>query len=167
MVVDKSRTTLVSQTISRTWMAGDQVDVLRNAARWLESAALRRLTAALGEPSRPTQDLQALVKWSARILDTRGGAERRDTIPTTGTKTRFEGCYRLRGALGLLKTADPCRASYEVAVLLGGATTGNRLRTALARDLASRGVDLGTGMRIPLTAWRSFSTGSHWCSGVT
>jgi hypothetical protein len=42
---------------------------------------------------------------------------------------------------------------------LGGATTGNRLRTALARDLESRGVDLG--MLVAVTAERALSDHEH------
>lgn len=147
------------QSIPRAWVCGNQVDVLNTAARWLESAALQRLTAALGGPSPATQDRETLVKWSARILDTRRGAERRDAIPTTWTTDQVRGLLSAAGPLGLLETAAPCRASYEVTVLLGGATTGNRLRTALARDLASRGVDLG--MLVAVTAERALSDHEH------
>jgi hypothetical protein len=44
-------------------------------------------------------------------------------------------------------------------VLLGGATTGNRLRTALVRDLACRGLDLG--MLVAVTAERALSDHEH------
>ena len=128
------------QSIPCAWVSGNQVDVLRTAARWLESAALQRLTAALGGPSVPAQNLETLVTWSARVLDTRGGAERRDAIPTTWTADQIRELLSAAEPLGLLETAAPCRVSYEMTVLLGGATTGNRLRTALARDLVSRGV---------------------------
>lgn len=141
------------------WVSGNQVDVLRCAARWLESAALRRLTAALDGPDRSTRDLEALAEWSARALDTRRGAERWDAVPTTWTAGRTRALLAAAGPLGLLDTAAPCRTSYQTTVLLGGATTGNRLRTALARDLASRGTDLG--MLVAATAERALSDHEH------
>lgn len=95
------------------------------------------------------------MEWSSSVLDTRRGAERRDTIPTTWTMEQIRGLLSAAGPLGLLETAAPCRASYDITVLLGGATTGNRLRTALARDLAGRGVDLG--MLVAATADRALS----------
>jgi hypothetical protein len=84
-------------------------------------------------PSPPIRDCEALVEWSRRILDTRRGAERRDAIPTTWTPEHIRELLSAAGPLGLLHTAAPCRAAYDMTVLLGGATTGNRLRTALAR----------------------------------
>lgn len=140
-------------------MCGNQVNVLRATASWLESVAFQRFTAALGGPNPPIGDLEALVKWSARILDTRRGTERRDAIPTTWTTDQIRGLLSAAGPLGLLETAAPCRASYDMTVLLGGATTGNRLRTALARDLADRGVDLG--MLVAATAERALSDHEH------
>lgn len=140
-------------------MAANPVDVLRTAARWLESAALQRLTAALGGPSPAAQDLGALVRWSATILDTRRGAERRDAVPTTWTTDQIRALLSAAGPLGLLETAEPCRPSYDITILAGGATTGNRLRTALARDLLSRGVDLG--ILVAVTAERVLSDHEH------
>lgn len=138
------------------WVSSNQANVLRAARRWLESAALQQLTAAFGE-SNPalTQDLQALEKWSASILDTRRGAERRDAVLTRWTTGQTQALLSAAGPLGLLQTALPSRASYEITILLGGATTGNRLRVTLARDLATRGVDLG--MLVALTAERALS----------
>jgi hypothetical protein len=151
--------TLNFPSIPRAWVSGNQVDVLCTAARWLESADLQRLTATLGGPSSVTHDREALLKWSARILDTRRGAERRDAIPTTWTTGQIRGLLSAAGPLGLLETAAPCRPSSGITVLLGGATTGNRLRTALARDLESRGVDLG--MLVAVTAERTLSDHEH------
>lgn len=152
-------TYVTTMSIPSAWVSGSQVDVLRVAARWLESADLQRLTATLGGPSPATQDREALLTWSARVLDTRRGAERRDVIPTTWTTDQIRGLLSTAGPLGLLQTTAPCRASYAITVLLGGATTGNRLRTALARDLASRGVDLG--MLVAVTAERTLSDHEH------
>ncbi|MGH3867486.1 MAG: hypothetical protein ACRDQ4_15365 [Pseudonocardiaceae bacterium] len=159
MAVDKLRTALNPPSVPRAWISGNQLDVLRTAAGWLESADLQRLTAALGGPSWATQDREALLTWSASTLDTRRGAERWDAISTTWTTEQIRGLLSAAGPLGLLHTAAPSRASYATTVLLGGATTGNRLRTALARDLESRGVDLGT--LVAVTAERALSDHEH------
>ncbi len=99
------------------------------------------------------------MEWSARILDTRHGAERRDAVPTTWTTEQIRELLSAAGPLGLLETATPCRVSYDITVLLGGATTGNRLRTALTRDLVGAGVDLG--MLVVATADRALSDHEH------
>jgi hypothetical protein len=80
---------------------------------------------AFGEHSSATQDIEALARWNARTLDTRRGAERRDAIPATWTRDQIRALLSATGLLGLLETAAPCRASYEITVLLGGATTDN------------------------------------------
>lgn len=141
------------------WVAANSADVLCTAQRWLESAALQRLTAALGGPGLAARDFTALTRWSADILDTRRGAERRDAIPTTWTADQSRALLSAAGPLGLLESAEPRRSSYGITVLLGGATTGNRLRAALARDLLSRGVDLG--MLVAVTAERALSDHEH------
>ncbi len=73
----------------------------------------------------------------------------------TWTMNQIQELLSAAEPLGLLETAAPCRASYEITIVLGGATTGNRLRTALARDLTSRDVDLG--MLVAVTAERALS----------
>lgn len=147
------------ESIPCTWMAGNPMDVLRTAQRWLESAALAQLTAALGGPNPATQDLGALATWSANVLDTRRGAERRDAAPTAWTTDQVRALLSAAGPLGLLETTAPRRPSYDVMVLLGGATTGNRLRTTLARDLVNRGLDVGT--LVAVTAERALSDHEH------
>lgn len=147
------------QSVPDAWVCGNQADVLRTAQRWLESAALARLAAAFGGPNPAAHDLEALATWSANVLDTRRGAERRDTTPTTWTTDQIRALLSAAGPLGLLETPDPCRSSYGMTVLLGGATTGNRLRTTLARDLVSRGVDLG--MLVAVTAERVLGNHEH------
>jgi len=141
--------------VPRAWVAAGPVDVLRTAQCWLESAAFQRLTATLGAPGLVSQDLHALVMWSANVLDTRHGTERRNARATTWTADQIQALLSAAGPLGLLKTAQPRRSSYDITVLLGGATTGNRLRTALARDFISQGVDLG--MLVAVTAERALS----------
>lgn len=157
MAVNKPRTAFNPQSIP--WVSGSQVDVLRTAQRWFESTAFQRLIVALGGPNPPIGNLEALARWSASTLDTRRGAERRDALPATWTTDQIRALLSAAGPLGLLDTAPPCRASYQTTVLLGGATTGNRLRTALARDLASRGVDLG--VLVAVTAERALSDHEH------
>jgi hypothetical protein len=153
MAIDKPRTAPNHQAIPHAWVSGNQGDVLYTAQCWLESAAFQGLITALGGPSPATQDLEALAWWSGRTLDTRRGAERWDAIPATWATDQLRALLSAAGPLGLLETAAPRRASYGITVVLGGATTGNRLRTALARDLASHGVDLG--MLVAVTAERA------------
>lgn len=159
MVIDKSPTASDHQYIPRAWISSNQAHVARSAQCWLESADFQRCAAALGGPNQAAKDLDALTRWSAGILDTRRGAERRDAIPVTWTADQIQGLISAAGPLGLLETAAPCRASYEMTVLLGGATTGNRLRTALARDLMDQGVDLG--VLVAVTAERPLSDHEH------
>lgn len=140
---------------SRLWVAGDQADVVRTARRWLGSTALHQLTAAFGGPSPAVRDLGTLTTWSATTLDTRHGAERRVAGRVTWTPDQIRELLTVAGPLGLMNTAGPCRSSYGITVLLGGATTGNRLRTRFARDLTSRGIDLG--MLVAVTAERALS----------
>lgn len=147
------------ESIPCTWMAANLVNVLHTAQRWLESTAFAQLTAALGGPSPAPHDLGALATWSANVLDTRRGAERRDAAPTTWTSDQIRALLLAAGPLGLLETTAPCRPSYDLMVLLGGATTGNRLRTTLARDLVSRGLDVG--MLVAVTAERALSDHEH------
>lgn len=159
MTVDTPRTASHPRPTSCVWVSGTHADVRRAAQRWLDSAAFQRLTVALGGPRSPIGDRTALVEWSGRILDTRRGAERRDAHPITWTPEHIRELLSAAGPLGLLETAAPSRAAYDTTVLLGGATTGNRLRTALAQDLAGRGVDLG--MLVAATAERALSDHEH------
>lgn len=147
------------QSTPRAWVADNHANVLRTAQCWLVSSALERLTTALGGPSPDTYDLEALTTWSANTLDTRRGTERRDSVPTTWTRDQIKALLSAAGPLGLLETAEPHRAAYAATILVGGATTGNRLRSALARDLANRGVDLG--MLVAVTAERALSEHEH------
>ncbi len=150
---------LTPQYIPRAWVADNYANVQRSAQLWLESSALERLIAALGGPSPDPRELGALATWSANTLDTRRGAERRDAVPTTWTRDQIQALLSAAGPLGLLGTAEPHRAVYAATILVGGAATGNRLRSALARDLANRGVDLG--MLVAVTAERVLSEHEH------
>jgi hypothetical protein len=159
MAIDTLRTATGAHSTSCGWVSGNHADVRRAAQRWLQSAAFQRLTVTPGGPSPRIGDSDALVEWSARILDTRRSAERRDAIPTTWTTEHIRELLSAAGPLGLLHTAAPYLAAYEMTVLLGGATTGNRFRTALARDLAGQGVNLG--MLVAATADRALSDHEH------
>lgn len=159
MAVDKSGAIRRPNFVPPQWVAARQVDVRHTAQRWLESAAFQQLIAALGGPDPTVQDLGALVRWSANVLDTRRGAERRDAIPTIWPSDQARALMSTAGPLGLLETAEPCRSAYEITILAGGATAGNRLRTGLARDLLNRGVDLGA--LVAVTAERTLSNHEH------
>lgn len=148
-----------TQSTPRAWVADNHANVLRTAQCWLESAALGRLVTALGGPNPATHGLEALATWSVDTLDTRHGAERRDAVPAMLATDQVLALLSAAGSLGLLKTAEPRWPAYQATILLGGATTGNRLRSALARDLANRGVDLG--MLVAVTAERVLSEHEH------
>jgi hypothetical protein len=123
------------------WIAHSPPEVSERAHRWLRSAALRRLIARLDGPTNAT--IPELRRWSERNLNTRRGAERRDAPRVLWSADRLDATLEAAGPLGLLATPGPQLTRYDATVLLGGAATGNRLRTALAADLAARGVELG------------------------
>ncbi len=140
------------------WRAERLGDVLSAAARWLASPALADLSSALGGPDiRATpDDLAAIARWSQRVLDTRGGAERHEVAMATLPEDAVPLLIDAGRALGLLATRGPELRGYDLTVILGGTAVGNRLRVALAGDLDRRGVDLGTiaglAAHRPLTA---------------
>jgi hypothetical protein len=99
---------------------------------------LDALVQALGGPSGPTID--DLLAWTSRTLDTRGGAERRDAEIVRWSGDIVDALVRAAGPLGLLETAGPELKDYDAVVVLGGATTGNELRTTLVKDLMDGGL---------------------------
>lgn len=116
-------------------------EVAEEAGAWLASPALRRLVTRLGGPSGAEPD--ALARWSAVALETRHGVERRDAPRVAWEPARIDAVLEAAGPLGLVSTERPQLTGYDTTVLLGGATTGNRLRTELAARLARSGVDIG------------------------
>jgi hypothetical protein len=123
------------------WVAERRADVVACATTWGGSDDLRALVSALGGPA--TATLRELAKWSAATLDTRKGAERRDMAPVELSDAHVRALLTAAGPLGLLETASPQERAYDATLLLGGATTGNRLRSKLAARLSADGVDLG------------------------
>jgi hypothetical protein len=109
------------------------------AADWLAAPELHALVDAYrGYEDKPRGDTRIIVAWSTRFLDTRGKAERRDAPPIC-VPDRAKGPLLSAGrALGLLSTPPPSAHRYQAIVVLGGATTGNVLRTELAADVSRR-----------------------------
>jgi hypothetical protein len=126
----------------QSWRAGSDGEIVELAKTWLDSDALGELMTALGGPpaGSPPAALQA---WTAANLDTRGGAERRDAPSINWRSAWSEALVRAAAPLGLITTAPPSQSFYDAALVLGGATTGNRLRVALTHQLISSGCRFG------------------------
>lgn len=112
------------------WAACRVDDVAQVARSWLDRPALTDLLAALGGP--PVEDLKSLISWSSRTLDTRAGNERRAAPSTDWGEAWVSTLDAAAGRLGLLDTAPPQRDVYDAVIVLGGTTSGNRRRVALA-----------------------------------
>jgi hypothetical protein len=125
------------------WSAVRQADVERMAREWLASPQLRAVASEMDGAADGELDPTALARWSAEILDTRGGSERREAPPIESPPARAAALLELAKCWGMLETRGPQRDTYEATILLGGTTTGNRLRTELARRCAREGTKLG------------------------
>jgi hypothetical protein len=130
-----------SADATRVWAAQNLASVRRRAEEWLGCDGLATLVAGLDGPT-PATPVE-LFAWSATTLDTRGGLERHEVAPSAWPSDRVELILAAAEPLGLMRTARPARDAYDVTVILGGTTTGNRLRLRLAADLADAGVGLG------------------------
>ncbi len=124
---------------ARTWVATSAWELRDIAHSWLAVPELHALVeAAGGLDARRVNDPEALRAWSSTHLDTRGHAERRDaraaTIPDSIRTPLIDAAH----GLGLLKTSDASASNYQAIVILGGATTGNALRTELAARIAHK-----------------------------
>jgi hypothetical protein len=139
------------------WLATSRAEVVDRAQRWLASAALAELTDRLGGPDPARTDAQTLRDWSAATLDTRQGAERQEAEITNWDTAWIEPLLHSARPLGLVATATPVLPAYDVGLVLGGATTGNRLRSELAADLTRSGVTFAE--LVALTAARHLSPG--------
>jgi len=120
------------------WVASGLDDVRARARQWIESPVLDAVVRALGGP--PGATIDELLAWTSQTLDTRSGAERRDAEPVIWSSEVIDALVRAAGPLGLLATPTPELEAYDGLVLLGGATTGNELRTALVKDLVDGGL---------------------------
>lgn len=131
--------------ISPAWLAAQPSDVLTAAAQWLTTPALSALSGALGGPAiqEVPEDLAALAQWSRRVLDARGGAERHEAPARSLPENAIRLLLNAGHDLGLLATHAPALSAYDLTIILGGTTTGNRLRVALASEAAQHGTNLG------------------------
>jgi hypothetical protein len=126
-----------------SWSAGNRADVERRARQWLSSPQLETLIRTWDRTQDADLTPAGIVEWSAAHLDTRGGRERREAPPVAFTPARASALRNLAGSWGMLETRPPERNRYGATVILGGATTGNRLRSELAKDCAASGTTLG------------------------
>jgi hypothetical protein len=122
------------------WTASSADQAVELARRWLYSSALDHLVRALGGNWRNPRELSA---WSAATLDTRAGRERHHAPRVAWDDTMVGHILDAAEPLGLARTAPATHEAYDITMLLGGTATGNRLRTELAKQLATSGVDLG------------------------
>lgn len=113
---------------------------MARARAWLGSEALAVLLGELGGPSDARRNRDALLSWSAATLDTRAGQERRDATRVPWSREWIRAVTSAGQGLGLMRTAEPVLDSYQALVVLGGATTGNRLRMSLAASLMRAGL---------------------------
>jgi hypothetical protein len=120
------------------WVAARLDDVRAKARQWIQSPALHALVRALDGP--PGATIDELLAWTSQTLDTRSGAERRDAEPVMWSSEVLDALVRAAGPLGLLATPTLELEAYDSVVVLGGATTGNELRTALVKDLVDGGL---------------------------
>jgi hypothetical protein len=123
------------------WVAEQIGDVEARARRWIEAPELKNLMRELGGPR--VESIGALVEWTSRMLDTRAGAERRDSKPIEWNDEFVNALLAVAGPNGLMVTPTPQLASYDDLLVLGGTTLGNELRTALAESLMKEGIWVG------------------------
>jgi hypothetical protein len=117
------------------WVATTLTDVTDRAGRWLTNDVLDQLIRQLGGPPPAIENLAELCAWSTSVLDRRRGAERREAQPLDLPPDSLDALLQVADPLGLVRTAPPIRSHYDAVIVLGGATTGNRLRTELVRDV--------------------------------
>jgi hypothetical protein len=103
-------------------------------------------------------DVDTIVAWSARFLDTRAQAERRDAPAICVPDSAKGSLLNASRALGLLSTPAPSADRYTAIVVLGGATTGNILRTDLAAEVSRR---VSWSELIGLSSDRELGTAEH------
>jgi hypothetical protein len=132
-----------SQDSPTGWVADDIEAVAKTAQSWVSSEALGALVSRLDGPLAAIADIPALLRWSSATLDTRAGAERRDAARAQWSERWVRALLDAGDSLGLMRTAQPSQNSYDAVVILGGATTGNRLRVAMASGLMRSGLRIG------------------------
>lgn len=136
------------------WVAAAPAEVPERARRWLTGDVLEQLIRQLGGPAPVIEHLADLRVWSRSVLDTRRGAERREAQQLDLPHELLHALIEAAAPLGLVRTAAPIRSHYDAVIVLGGATTGNRLRTQLVRETL-RTVD--TSLLVALASDRPIS----------
>jgi hypothetical protein len=144
---------------ARIWVACSARELRNIAHSWLAVPELQALIEAVGGlDTRSVNDPEALRRWSSTHLDTRGHAERRDAQATTIPSSIRTSLIDAAHTLGLRATSDASISSYQAIVILGGATTGNALRT----ELAARIVQKTTGWTlVGLSSDRALTAAEH------
>lgn len=145
------------------WSVSTLKDAKRRAEEWLLCPALTDLVSKLGGPVISLGHLDQVCAWSAATLDTRRGRERWDVPPVEHLRAASVEVLAAAEALGLLQTPPPQDRAYDLVVVLGGSTTGNRLRTDLARAILR---DVRAGCIVALASDRLISP-SELSGGAT
>jgi hypothetical protein len=142
-----------------TWVAGSVGELCDMGRSWLLTPQLDALIKAVGGlDCTRGDDHQALRAWSSKHLDTRRNAERREAPAAAFPDSVHPRLIDAARALGLLTTPGASAHSYGSIIILGGATTGNALRTELAEQVARN----TTGATITgLTSNRALSMAEH------
>jgi hypothetical protein len=126
------------------WVSrGDRNELRHRAWQWVNSEALRAVLDAFGAEAEDPANLPKLREWSTQHLDSRAGGERHEARPAQYTSEQIRTLYQAAGPLGLLRTAAPSEAAYDLTIVLGGTVTGNETRVAFTFNLRNSGIDFG------------------------
>lgn len=126
------------------WVSTGDPDELRHRGwQWVNSDALRAVLDVFGAKAEGQGNLPELREWSGRHLDSRAGGERHEARSATYTPEQVRTLHQAAGPLGLLRTAAPSQAAYDLTIVLGGTVTGNEVRVAFTFNLRDCAVDLG------------------------
>ncbi len=145
-------------------------ELREHARNWLEEPKLWRAIAAGGGPAEQgvtSSGVVAAANWAAVAWDFRAGSERWQARTHQFSSSEVEALVDAASATGLLRSALPTRNQYDIAVVLGGSVTANRVRSQLAADLAVNGlllkhvVGLGSQRRISAEECSALPTGER------
>jgi hypothetical protein len=126
------------------WVSRGDPDELRHRAwQWVSSDALRAVLDAFGAEAEDPGNLSKLREWSTQHLDSRAGGERHEARPAEYTPEQIRTLHQAAGPLGLLRTAAPSEAAYDLTIVLGGTVTGNEVRVGFTFSLSNPGFDSG------------------------
>jgi hypothetical protein len=126
------------------WVSRGDPDELRHRAwQWVSSEALLAVLDAFGAEAEGPWDPSKLREWSTQHLDSRAGGERHEARPAEYTSEQIRTLHQAAGPLGLLRTAAPSEAAYDLTIVLGGTVTGNEVRVGFTFSLSNSGFDFG------------------------